>query len=140
MVASIIFMFTLDWKKDEEHAEWDRRRSSQEQVGEIGDGDEGFIYLSSLLYHPYLGVPALHFYISYLLVYSIIACSDGRDFQWGGNWLSRGECPNPPMKPYHNTCLPMVCAGEAPDDKLKINELRWHVTLYFQGQQTWNPN
>ena len=37
VLASIIFMFTPDWKKkDEEHAEWDRRRrNSQEQVGEL---------------------------------------------------------------------------------------------------------
>ena len=37
-----LFMFTPDWKKkDEEHAEWDRRRrSSQEQVSETRDRDE----------------------------------------------------------------------------------------------------
>ena len=30
----------------------------------------------------------------------------------------------PAMKPYHNTHLPTLHAGKAPDEKLKINELR----------------
>ena len=55
MLASIIFMFTPDWKKkDEEHAEWDRRRrSSQEQVSETRGRDEA-LYICLDIPTPYL--------------------------------------------------------------------------------------
>ena len=66
MLASVIFMFSPDWKKkDEEHAEWDkRRRSSLEQVRE-GVGRMRLCKFAFTLYHPYLvcllfGMPSLH--------------------------------------------------------------------------------
>ena len=40
------------------------------------------------------------------------------------NLGEEGECPPPAMKPGGNTRLPMLCAGKAPDEKLKINKLR----------------
>ena len=82
MLASTIFMFTPDWKKkDEEHAEWDRkRRSSQEQVGKTRDRHEA-LYICLHLYIIFL--PTFWHTSPTFLVYSIIACSDGRDFQRG---------------------------------------------------------
>ena len=66
VLASVIFMFSPDWKKkDEEHAEWDRRRrSSLEQVRE-GVGRMRLCKFAFTLYHPYLvcllfGMPSLH--------------------------------------------------------------------------------
>ena len=32
-----------------------------------------------------------------------------------------------------------VCVYQCPTH-LATNQLRWHGTLYFQGQQTWNPS
>ena len=71
VLASIIFMFTPDWKKkDEEHAEWDRRRrNSQEQVGEIWGRDEALyigFHIDTHVSYSYLvcilfDMPSLHF-------------------------------------------------------------------------------
>ena len=101
MLASIIFMFTSDWKKkDEEHAEWDRRRrSSQEQVSETRDRDEA-LYIC-------LDIPTLlaNFWhatstsFTFWCIYSIVACSDGREFQLAFNLGEGGECPPTAMKP-----------------------------------------
>ena len=70
VLASIIFMFTPDWKKkDEEHAEWDkRRRSSQEQVSETRDRDEA-LYICLDIPTLLANFLACHLYIFYILVY-----------------------------------------------------------------------